>query len=266
MTLEEIKIYLKYPRVEFNSSITDDLKELKKEAILKGNETLANEIWYVQQIYDIQKKYVSAFDEMKHKKYFNAWLLFDSINNNLFFIRENFGHLKNDYNLVFISSIIKQYEKVFPNYLYTSRENLIKSQKCSICGKKISLRNGCNHIPGKLYMGELCCKVVTDMEFLGMAIVKKPFDKYAVMHIEGEEYDYSQLEKLINNLDSPYRMWYVETTERINPLYNNTGRNDKCPCGSGKKYKRCCMNTDRILEIHNKITIFNTNYPTCKIP
>ena len=27
---------------------------------------------------------------------------------------------------------------------------------------------------------------------------------------------------------------------------NNTqlGRNDKCHCGSGKKYKKCCMNTD----------------------
>jgi hypothetical protein len=21
-----------------------------------------------------------------------------------------------------------------------------------------------------------------------------------------------------------------------------TGRNDPCPCGSGKKYKRCCLN------------------------
>jgi hypothetical protein len=23
-----------------------------------------------------------------------------------------------------------------------------------------------------------------------------------------------------------------------------TGRNDPCPCGSGKKYKRCCMEAD----------------------
>ncbi|GAA4649885.1 YchJ family protein [Kistimonas scapharcae] len=23
---------------------------------------------------------------------------------------------------------------------------------------------------------------------------------------------------------------------------SNTGRNDPCPCGSGKKYKKCCMN------------------------
>ena len=23
--------------------------------------------------------------------------------------------------------------------------------------------------------------------------------------------------------------------------YSHVGRNDKCPCGSGKKYKNCCM-------------------------
>ena len=23
--------------------------------------------------------------------------------------------------------------------------------------------------------------------------------------------------------------------------YSGIGRNDKCPCGSGKKYKNCCM-------------------------
>jgi uncharacterized protein YecA (UPF0149 family) len=24
------------------------------------------------------------------------------------------------------------------------------------------------------------------------------------------------------------------------PDFENVGRNDPCPCGSGKKYKRCC--------------------------
>ena len=27
-----------------------------------------------------------------------------------------------------------------------------------------------------------------------------------------------------------------------------TGRNDPCPCGSGKKYKHCCLETDRAAE------------------
>jgi uncharacterized protein YecA (UPF0149 family) len=26
----------------------------------------------------------------------------------------------------------------------------------------------------------------------------------------------------------------------VNPL-RNVGRNDPCPCGSGKKFKKCCL-------------------------
>lgn len=28
-------------------------------------------------------------------------------------------------------------------------------------------------------------------------------------------------------------------------MIGKTGRNDPCPCGSGKKYKKCCMEKDR---------------------
>jgi hypothetical protein len=32
----------------------------------------------------------------------------------------------------------------------------------------------------------------------------------------------------------------------------NTGRNDPCPCGSGKKYKKCCLPKEEavMLEAH----------------
>lgn len=33
----------------------------------------------------------------------------------------------------------------------------------------------------------------------------------------------------------------AESKENDNIDYSNVGRNDKCPCGSGKKYKNCCM-------------------------
>jgi len=34
----------------------------------------------------------------------------------------------------------------------------------------------------------------------------------------------------------------LKTSEKIEPLKAGaaTGRNDPCPCGSGKKYKKCC--------------------------
>jgi uncharacterized protein len=28
-------------------------------------------------------------------------------------------------------------------------------------------------------------------------------------------------------------------SQSVNP-YKNIGRNDECPCGSGKKFKQCC--------------------------
>ncbi len=40
------------------------------------------------------------------------------------------------------------------------------------------------------------------------------------------------------------------------------GRNDPCPCGSGKKYKKCCMRKDQI-EIDPEKQVMLLNYPRC---
>jgi len=37
--------------------------------------------------------------------------------------------------------------------------------------------------------------------------------------------------------------WYFTTGEMVKPkpaVSNKVGRNEPCPCGSGKKYKKCC--------------------------
>ncbi len=40
-----------------------------------------------------------------------------------------------------------------------------------------------------------------------------------------------------NTLD----VWDEQENENLSKDYSKVGRNDKCPCGSGKKYKQCCM-------------------------
>lgn len=36
--------------------------------------------------------------------------------------------------------------------------------------------------PGQLYMGEMCCQIIEDAEFIGIAIVKNPIlKKYTVL-------------------------------------------------------------------------------------
>jgi len=39
----------------------------------------------------------------------------------------------------------------------------------------------------------------------------------------------------------------LQELDRLEALYpkGRPGRNDPCPCGSGRKFKRCCLNTMR---------------------
>ena len=50
----------------------------------------------------------------------------------------------------------------------------------------------------------------------------------------------TMLQKLFNSLDDDF---YDEETDSLSFVKDElkVGRNDSCPCGSGKKYKKCCM-------------------------
>lgn len=46
-----------------------------------------------------------------------------------------------------------------------------------------------------------------------------------------------------------YNFWRNRQEQPVMPhrKEKKIGRNDPCPCGSGKKYKKCCMGKERIL-------------------
>lgn len=46
---------------------------------------------------------------------------------------------------------------------------------------------------------------------------------------------------------------YIGKTKTIVREYEKIGRNDLCPCGSGKKYKNCCLSTGKF-EHHHQLT------------
>lgn len=45
--------------------------------------------------------------------------------------------------------------------------------------------------------------------------------------------------KLRNHVD-----WICKFCQLAGLNMKGVGRNDPCPCGSGKKYKKCCMGSD----------------------
>lgn len=261
MTLEEVEQYLSVRHTVLDKNIKDEIVSKKDAAIEIKNEILANYLWCLLQIYNIQNGFLSAFNYLQRKKYIDAWLTLDRIDLSIGNLNDNFDITVEDdkYNIVFISKILKEYQKLFPYRYFLSREAIIKDEECSICGKKISLRRQCEHQKGKLYMGELCCHIVKDIEFKGVALVTDPFDRYAFLQLEDQEYNYSMLDMLMEAIHSPYDSFYITIYKIKNPKFKNIGRNEKCPCGSGKKYKKCHLGTKEELIDHYRINIQGKN-------
>lgn len=253
MTDKEIEKYLSAKNTNLDSRIGEKIELLRRDAICRKDEEKANYYWCLKQIYRIQNGFLSAINALKNGNYENAWNIFDNVDIGLSNLENNY-YLSQDndkFHLVFIGQIIKEYQKLFPYCHFLSRECVIKAEECSICGKPISLRHPCGHKVGKLYMGELCLRKVTDMEFKAVCIVTDPFDKYTYLQIEGKEYNYGMLETLMPEINSPYDEFHIETVKIKKPNYKNVGRNDLCPCGSGKKYKKCHLGTkDELMDHH----------------
>jgi preprotein translocase subunit SecA len=77
-------------------------------------------------------------------------------------------------------------------------------------------------------------------------------ERHTVVQIGGEKKDENVDQSILNAMAGgsgateqdaqvPEREFKQETVRRDRP---KVGRNDPCPCGSGKKYKNCCMQKD----------------------
>lgn len=246
--LKELEKYLAEPNNKLDQIIGEKIREEKKQAASVKDEDKANYCWCLYQIFLVQKNYTDAFWNMKAKRYEKAWLQLDRADIELSFLEEHYEKYFNQpvgvrFQLIYILNAIKRFQLLFPYKLFMSREMIIKEEKCSICGEIIRLRGGCKHKLGHLYNGEQCFYKVIDSEFLGMALVTDPFDRYAYLKIEGQNFNYKVIDFIMGNLQYPYELWNVEKTRRANPEYKNIERNSICPCGSGKKFKKCCMGT-----------------------
>lgn len=264
----KIEEYLANQHLSFDKGIQSLINSKLNEAQAARDNEKANYYWYLQEILYVQKGYVESFELIKTGKYEEAWLLLDKSDIALGYIEENFPSTIqfNKFNLGFISKMIKEYQKLFPYHLFLSREAIIREEKCSICGQIIKLRHGCSHIPGKVYMGKLCLREVTKIELKAVALVTDPFDKYTIIHPEGKEYNYGMLEYLMEEVHSPYISFRVEIRKEKNEEFKGIGRNELCPCGSGKKYKKCHLGTKEELHDHYVVCYESKTNHTHKEP
>ncbi len=268
--LEEIRKYLddvvlqaRAKELRQVEELEQRLKGIKDIAVSKGDQDTAKLVWCYEQILDIQQNYLRSFRELKSGKFYEAWCLFERVEIGLHRLERHLQPSADGFKLRLIDKHTSQFQSLYPYKYFLSPGYLILEAVCSICGRKRSIRNSCDHILGEIYNGEICCRVVKKIKFLETSIVEKPAQKYSVPFTKdpktGEQidhYDYSLVQYVTRGLREPFDEWDSKWTQRRHPhsRYKHVGRNDKCPCESNKKYKKCCLNESGVLRPHLEIT------------
>ncbi len=269
MTRSEIEATLRAIKTTFRTrdpkKLFGLLNQLKQEAVRRQDEITAKELWCLQQALSVQETYLAAYDKLRGHEFYEGWRAFEQVENQLSHLLQHAAWPPGDFEIEFIQDTVKRFQALFPYVWFISPEMLISEKTCSICKQVVSIRKPCHRV-GEIYGGELCCRIVTKVEFLGTATTKDPVQKYSVIFLPDPEkggfkdtYNYTTVRYLIDRLESPFDGWRFEKTKSRHPhsRYSDVGRNDRCPCESGKKYKKCCLEESGVLRPHIQFTFTN---------
>ena len=212
---------------------------LKEECVARNEQDEAKNIWIYQTIIEIHKLYQNAFNLLKDKSYYQGWCQLERIEITQGSLKRHFQYDKKEYYLWHIEKSVKNLQVIFPYRLFASSEILKKKKKCSVCDQEISIRKPCGHIVGEIYDGEMCHRIVTEADILGVSLVENPGNKYSVMFLKDEKtdeqidhYNYDTIDYLFDHVNSPYEFWDLEVSqlEIKKTDFGNIGRNDLCSC------------------------------------
>ena len=270
MTLDQISNLLSItnpPDTPDYIAILKALKGHKAQALGNNDQGLMKNIWCLESIAEVQKRYLLTYEYLSNGKYYDGWRLLEQIKLNLGRLRPHFKKKWGNYFIQFIEEKTRTIRSLFPYRIFFSSELLAIEKKCNICGKSVSIRNHCGHRVGEIYDGEYCLREVTECEILGVAIVENPVNDYSVLFIvdsdSGEmkdHYNYSLIAFLMKRWPTPFHDWTLRWTKSLHPKerYGQIGQKDNCPCESGKKYKDCCQEREGIIRPHCD---FKFSYP-----
>ena len=191
-----VGIEIQKEEIETIQNYLKELSELKSEFVKKDLENEANLVYCIENSLLAIAYELQMLVHLKEDKMSEAWnnlvraqVIYGTvISNSPFQSEENDNYLNR----------LEQYEKLlFPNLYFQSVGGIIKESHCSICNQK---SGKCDHIKGKLYKGELCTRVITDIQLEEVSLVENPANKHCrVLSIEqnGKVIDIVTLREII---------------------------------------------------------------------
>ena len=217
-----------------------------------------NDGFILTEFVKLLKDYVSYWKLLVSNKYSESWSTLQDVQSQLRVIYR----FTEEPRLPLLGHIERQcgeLEKLYPYRVFFSSGIMIEEVECSICGKPIDSFE-CEHIAGELYRGRRAYGIVKKVEQLDhVSIVTNPADKRCTVQILDTSEQFNGVAYLakgiIDRVLEPLSFSHLEFKKVRKP--NNeipvTGRNDPCPCGSGKKFKKCCIDKSYVEMTHVEI-------------
>ena len=212
----------------------------------------------LKQLINLFEDYVRYWKLLMSNKFSDSWSALQDVQDRLRAIYR-FTNKPRPLVLSHIERQCWELEKLYPYQVFASVGIIKEEAECSICGKSIDSFE-CEHIAGELYRGRLAYGVVKRVKQLEeVSLVKNPADKRCTVQVSDTSEQFNGVaylaEGIRNRILGPLNFSHLEFKKRKKP--NNeiplTGRNAPCPCGSGKKFKKCCIDKSFIETTHVEI-------------
>lgn len=151
-----------------------DLAELKKDYVERGWENEANLVYCIDAILNVMQYELEMFVNFKEDKMSAAWGNLVNAQTLLPTAIRNFPF--EEKTLENYAVKLANYERLlFPTLQFQSIGGIIKKSECSICHQDPNI---CDHLKGKLYMGEICCTIISEMDLEEVSLVDNPANKH----------------------------------------------------------------------------------------
>ncbi len=227
----------------------------------KDTDDVYNELFVLENLFNLLNQYLEFWRKIYEGKLSKSW---DPLQNFQSVLRMIYRFLLPP-RPRFLSHIERQsaeIEKLYPYTVFASIGVAVEYSECSICGKDMNSFD-CEHIKGELYRGEFAYAIVKGMKADHVAFVTNPEDKRCVICIDESApgfYPVEYLHQLVSERRlAPLEFSHIEEKKIAIPKETAlAGRNDPCPCGSGKKYKKCCIDQQYVEKDHMDIIVEKT--------
>lgn len=212
-----------------------------------------NEFYVLNVHFQLLSSVASYWRKIETEQYYESWWNLQDALDSIRSIKK-FGYGAGKAAKFFEKQLLS-IEKIYPYKLFSSLGFIVECYECSICGSDMD-SDQCVHLKGELYAGELALAVAKEIKDIDhFALVEDPKNKRLAIGHDDSSPIFNIFKLLVKDFDKqlkPLEFSSAVITEFMRPNENwvKQGRNTKCFCGSGKKYKKCCEGHNSVKQVH----------------